>query len=91
VQALGGAQNIRVAPGEVALTSRVTACGREGDFNMLFSDNAGFVSVLPAQQTTFVSGERAYLVVNVASSLFIKNMNACPDSVNEFIYIIIRQ
>ncbi|MEO8166686.1 MAG: hypothetical protein ABI623_00475 [bacterium] len=87
----GGVQGIRIIPGTEARATRNTTCGREGDFNTIFSDKFNSTNVQPAQTSVLFSGEKSYLVANIADTYLIKNLQGCRDSVGQFAYAIIRQ
>jgi len=87
----GGIQNIRIHSGEEPVNTRLTDCGREGDFNMIFGDDFASTSVQPAQTAILFSGSYSYAVTNVANTYLIKNTKGCADSVGLFAYTIIKQ
>ncbi len=91
LEAKGGVQNIRILPGTEPFNTRNTACGREGDFNTIFADNSNSTSVQPAKTSVLYSGEKSYLVANIANSYLIKNIKGCSDSVGQFAYAVIKQ
>lgn len=91
IEAKGGVQNIRILPGNEPLNTRTTACGREGDFNTIFADKFASTSVQPAQTSVLYSGEKSYLVANIANTYLIKNLKGCTDSVEQFAYAVIKQ
>ncbi len=87
----GGVQNIRIRSGENPVNTRLTDCGREGDFNMIFGDDFASASVQPAQTAFLFSGSYSYSVTNVANTYLIKNIKACADSIGLFAYAIIKE
>ena len=91
LQGKTGAQNIRVVPGNEAFNTRVTDCGREGDFNTLFHISQGYANLKPAQTAFITVDERIYLVANIANTYLIKNLNGCPETVGEFAYAVLQQ
>ncbi len=86
-----GHQNIRVLSGNEAVATRITDCGREGDFNAFFHISESSANVKPAQTGVLLVDERAYLVANIANTSLIKNTNSCPETVGEFVYVIMQQ
>ena len=91
LQAQITAQNLRVKAGDQALDTRATECGREGDFNMLFFDGFGWLSVRPGKTASLTNGDRVYFVANVANTSLIKSTSGCADTVGEFSCMIIKQ
>jgi len=91
VQIQSGEQGFRVDVGSDMYASRNTECGREGDYNMIFSTHAGFVDVAPARSGQLQSAEKGYSVYNVANTQVIKDLGTCPNFPTEFAYMIIRQ
>jgi hypothetical protein len=72
-------------------TWRNSECGREGDYDMLFSTNTASVSVPPVQNGLLQSGEKSYILWNAANTRLVKDLGTCPDFLTEFSYMILRQ
>jgi hypothetical protein len=90
LQAQINPQNLRVKSGDQALNSRTTECGREGDFDMLFFDGFGWLSLQPGKTASLANGDRLYFLANVANTSLIKNTGGCVEP-GEFSYMIIKQ
>ena len=91
VQAKDGAQSFRVARGNNVYLARNTECGREGDYDMVFSINDGSVAVAPARSGQLLSAEKLYSLYNVVNTQIIKDLNSCAGFVPEFAFMIIKQ
>lgn len=91
LQAESGAQGFHVASGPNVYTWRNSECGREGDYDMLFSTNTASVSVPPVQNGLLQSGEKSYILWNAANTRLVKDLGTCPDFLTEFSYMILRQ
>jgi hypothetical protein len=90
-EAQGGVQNFRVISGNNAHVTRTTDCGREADYNIIFSTNDGSVDVPPTQGASFQSGRYVYTVYNVINTQVVKNVKDCENYSGESAYVILRQ
>ncbi|MER3524210.1 MAG: hypothetical protein C4326_09125 [Ignavibacteria bacterium] len=86
-----GNQGLRVSAGDNVYLARNTVCGREGDFDMIFSAHSGEVRVGPARSALLFSGDKVYAVFNVVNTKLIKDLGRCTDFVPEFAFMILRQ
>ncbi len=86
-----GVQNFRVSVGPDAYVTRNTTCGREGDYNTLFSVKTGFVGVPPGKNDILKDGALTYSTFNIVNTQIIKNVKNCTSYTGEFAFIAVRQ
>lgn len=86
-----GDQQFRVAVGTELHAWRNSACGREGDFNMLFSSRNATVSVPPGQTADLVDADKFYTLANVQNTQRVKDLANCGFAGTEFSFMIIRR
>lgn len=88
---LAGNQGFRVGPGNNLYLARNTECGREGDFDVIFSTAVGTLSVGPARGALMFSGDKVYAVFTVVNTRLIKGSGRCPNFQPEFGIMILQQ
>lgn len=90
-QSRTGVQNFHVSSGNDAYLTRNTECGREGDYNMVFTAKSGFVAVPPAKDAELIDGALTYSVYNVINTQIVKTVKTCPTYAGEFAFIAVRR
>ncbi len=90
LQARTGALNFRVSMGTNAYVARNTQCGREADYNTVFSMNNTFTDVRPAYSSLFSNSARVYAVYNIINTQIVKNVQNCAEYKGEFTYAAMR-
>jgi hypothetical protein len=90
-EAQDGVQNFRVTSGNNAHVTRTTECGREADYNIVFSAINASVDVPPTGNASFQSGRFVYTAYNVINTQVVKNVKDCENYGGEIAYVILRQ
>jgi hypothetical protein len=88
---LAGTQGFRVQAGNNLYLARNTECGREGDFDIIFSSSSGEVRVGPARSALMYNGDRLYALFNVVNTRLIKDLGGCRNFEPEFGMMILQQ
>ncbi|MBX2990656.1 MAG: hypothetical protein KF749_05750 [Bacteroidetes bacterium] len=86
-----GEQRFRVVVGTELYTSRNTPCGREGDYNMMFSSAEGSANIPPGRSGLLQTGDKIYNVSNVLNTQIIKDLGSCSNFRSAFQFMILQQ
>lgn len=86
-----GDQGFRAVVGTELHASRNTPCGREGDYNIMFSAADGTANIPPGRRGFLQSGDKIYNVSNVLNTQIIKDLGSCSNFRSAFHFMILQQ